>query len=60
MYAFPMKLEINPRGNGACPICARNGACKLQKLLAASIEKEGDGSELEVVIYTCAKFSEKD
>ncbi len=55
-----MKLEINPRGNGACPLCSRNGECKLQKLLAASIEREGDSSELEVVIYTCAKFSEKD
>jgi hypothetical protein len=53
-----MKLEINPRGNGACPLCAALGDCSVRKLLSASVEKAGADSEMEIVVYTCPYFSE--
>jgi hypothetical protein len=57
-----MKLEINPRGNGACPLCSANGDCKLQKLLAQSLVnvngKGSDESEMEIVVYSCSYFQE--
>jgi hypothetical protein len=54
-----MKLEINPRGNGACPLCAAIGNCRIQKLLSTGIEKAGADSEMEIVVYTCPYFSER-
>lgn len=55
-----MKLEINPRGNGACPLCSANGDCKLQRLLAQSIAgmDESGESEMEIVVYSCSFFKE--
>ncbi len=54
-----MKLDINPRGNGACPICVHNDQCRLQKALAKSLN-EFSGMEMEIVIYECPQFKEKD
>jgi hypothetical protein len=64
-----MNLDINPRGNGACPICIANGDCSLQRRLAQSVSRSnGPGSEpnggetdptLEIVVYTCPYFHEK-
>ena len=54
-----MKLDINPRGNGACPLCAANSDCRIQRLLAAGIEKIGDDFEMEIVVYTCQYFVER-
>ncbi len=54
-----MKLDINPRGNGACPLCAARGDCRIQRLLAAGIAKMGDDMEMEVVVYTCPHFVER-
>jgi len=56
-----MKLEINPRGNGACPLCASNGDCPLQQRLAANLADVPDAEEagMEVVIYSCPHFAEK-
>lgn len=54
-----MKVEINPRGNGACPICVKFGDCRLKRALAASLERF-NGMEMEVVIYQCPEFGEKD
>ncbi|HTX72626.1 MAG TPA: hypothetical protein VMC79_07345 [Rectinemataceae bacterium] len=55
-----MKLEINTRGNGACPLCASNGACKLQNLLSASIVSVNGAAEsgMEIVVYSCPHFTE--
>lgn len=53
-----MKLEINPRGNGACPICVNNDDCRLKRTLSSSLTGVR-GSEMEVVIYQCPEFKEK-
>lgn len=53
-----MKLEINPRGNGACPICVLNEECRIKKTLASSLG-EFQGMEMEVVIYQCPQFRER-
>jgi hypothetical protein len=55
-----MKLEINPRGNGACPLCAASGDCRIQRLMSAGVEKISSDSELEIVIYTCPYFVERE
>lgn len=57
-----MTLDINPRGNGACPLCASNGNCKLQQLLARSVADVSGGEEpsMEIVVYTCPYFRESD
>ncbi len=56
-----MKLEINSRGNGACPLCSADGHCRLQNLLSRSLaDVNGDGdSEMEIVVYSCPDFKEK-
>jgi hypothetical protein len=54
-----MKLEINPRGNGACPLCASASDCRIRRLLASSVEEAESESEMEIVIYTCPYFSER-
>ncbi len=55
-----MKLDINPRGNGACPLCEANGRCRLQDSLAASLAPvNGADSEMEIVVYSCSYFQEK-
>ncbi|WP_319560917.1 hypothetical protein [Marispirochaeta sp.] len=56
-----MKVEINNRENGACPLCIRNGNCALQKALQKALheyDKPVD-HEMELVIYTCPRFKEK-
>jgi len=55
-----MKLVINPRGNGACPLCAASGDCRIQRLLANGVEKTAAGSEMEIVVYSCPHFSERE
>ena len=32
-----MKLDINPRGNGACPLCVTSGNCRIQRQLIANV-----------------------
>jgi hypothetical protein len=54
-----MKLQINPRGNGACPICQHNERCLIQTDLQDSMTEKNKDEELEVVIYTCPRFKEK-
>lgn len=55
-----MKLEINPRGNGACPLCAANGNCRLQSKLTSSLAPVTAEAELEmeIVVYSCPYFQE--
>lgn len=54
--------KINPRGNGACPICMRTDDCRIKKAIAASISDftEDEAMEMEIVIYSCPQFREKD
>ncbi|HAP44519.1 MAG TPA: hypothetical protein DD477_01200 [Spirochaetaceae bacterium] len=55
-----MNLEINPRGNGACPMCLHNRNCHVQKQLVSNIVelKAASAQELEIVIYSCPYFQE--
>jgi hypothetical protein len=54
-----MKLDINTRGNGACPLCKSAGNCRIHKLLASGVEKAGAESAMELVVYCCPYFSER-
>ncbi|MBU0936670.1 MAG: hypothetical protein KKC64_13710 [Spirochaetes bacterium] len=55
-----MKLEINPRGNGACPMCRHNHNCHVQDQLLGNVNElnGGSGHEMEIVIYSCPYFKE--
>jgi hypothetical protein len=53
-----MKLEINPRGNGACPICKHNEDCRIKRSLASSLATF-KGMDMEIVVYQCPQFAEK-
>jgi hypothetical protein len=55
-----MRLVINPRGNGACLLCSASGDCRIQRLMTAGVEKIGSDSDLEIVIYTCPYFVERE
>jgi len=57
---YIMRIDINPRGNGACPLCAVNGKCRIQDTLTkhlAIFAKEND--PMDLVIYSCPQFEEK-
>jgi len=57
-----MLVDINPRGNGACPLCVKNGSCRIQKALAASaapFPENEESTAMELVVYSCPQFKEK-
>jgi hypothetical protein len=55
-----MDIAINPRGNGACPLCAQNDACRIQSALATAMEGfSAQDDPVEVVVYSCPQFQEK-
>jgi hypothetical protein len=61
-----MKLDINPRCNGACPLCARLPDCRIRRLLSSSLASLPDnaaageaGSGMEIAIFACPSFVEK-
>ena len=55
-----MQIEINVRGNGACPLCASHKNCRVQDSLSTAIEVfYEDEDPLEMVVYSCPKFREK-
>jgi hypothetical protein len=54
-----MKLEINQRGNGACPLCSSSADCRIHKLLASGVEKASAEAEMEIVVYSCPYFTER-
>ncbi len=60
-YFIPMKVEINPRGNGACPLCVSDKNCRIQRKLAANVDDVNPSSEaeMELVVYACPYFKEK-
>jgi hypothetical protein len=56
-----MRLEINPRGNGACPLCVRLNSCSIKKAIrdsVLSLKILNTDTELEVVVYSCPEFKE--
>jgi hypothetical protein len=53
-----MKIEINPRGNGACPLCIKNGNCRITRALTNATKAVKQPDKLEIVIYTCPDFEE--
>jgi hypothetical protein len=55
-----MQIEINPRGNGACPLCEFSGNCRVQDTLAnAMVEFSSENDPMELVVYSCPRFQEK-
>ncbi|GHV25135.1 hypothetical protein FACS189498_3100 [Spirochaetia bacterium] len=55
-----MQIEINSRGNGACPLCQANGNCRVQETLAGGMEVfSGKDDPMELVVYSCPQFEEK-
>jgi hypothetical protein len=55
-----MQIEINSRGNGACPLCASNGNCRVQDtLITAMITFSSENDPMELVVYSCPQFQEK-
>jgi hypothetical protein len=54
------EVKLNPRGNGACPICGQNGACRVQNTLFKAMEEFSmEDDPMELVIYSCPHFQEK-
>lgn len=53
-----MKILINHRGNGACPLCTKNGKCRIAEALAVATKTIKRSEQLEIVIYTCPDFEE--
>jgi len=55
-----MYVELNSRGNGACPLCNFNGKCRVQDTLASSVGVfTSDHEPMELVVYSCPQFQEK-
>jgi hypothetical protein len=54
-----MQIELNARGNGACPLCASFGNCQIQETLVQTMDAFS-GDMMELVIYSCPYFNEKD
>ncbi|GHV94595.1 hypothetical protein AGMMS50293_09150 [Spirochaetia bacterium] len=59
-YPYSMKIEINARGNGACPLCASNGNCRVQDTLKKAMDSfSSQNDPMELVVYSCPQFEEK-
>ncbi|MDR0623731.1 MAG: hypothetical protein LBG10_04810 [Treponema sp.] len=55
-----MQIEINSRGNGACPLCASNGNCRVQDTLTKAMAAFSSKNDpMEMVVYSCPQFQEK-
>jgi len=56
-----MELNINSRGNGACPLCREDARCSIQKALKSSTKDIQDPQRMgmELVVYTCPYFKEQ-
>jgi hypothetical protein len=57
-----MHITFNPRGNGACPLCKRHEDCTIHDKYrtVADTLRGANGTEMEIVIYTCPFFVETD
>ncbi|MDR1566092.1 MAG: hypothetical protein LBS48_02270 [Treponema sp.] len=55
-----MQVEINSRGNGACPICNSTGNCRIQDTLTKAMAVfSNENDPMELVVYSCPQFKEK-
>jgi len=55
-----MQVELNSRGNGACPICSFTGSCHVQETIKKTMEEfSSEDNPMELVIYSCPYFKEK-
>ncbi|MDR1576191.1 MAG: hypothetical protein LBS37_09325 [Treponema sp.] len=55
-----MQIEINSRGNGACPLCSSSGNCRVQDTLKKAMDSFSSRDDLmELVVYSCPQFEEK-
>ena len=55
-----MKVEMNARGNGACPFCSASENCQVQKTLKETLDTFSIKDDpMELVIYSCPFFTEK-
>ena len=55
-----MQIEINNRGNGACPLCNSCGKCRVQDRLTDSMAAFSESDDpMEMVVYSCPQFQEK-
>lgn len=56
-----METRINPRGNGACPLCTRENGCIIRRKFSEALTDLRDplGHGIEIVVYTCPQFKEK-
>jgi hypothetical protein len=56
-----MRVDLNSRGNGACPLCAFSGNCHIQDTIKETLDAYSSESDpIELVIYSCPKFSEEE
>jgi hypothetical protein len=54
------EIKLNPRGNGACPLCGQNETCRVQTTLLTAMEEYSiDDDPMEIVVYSCPHFQEK-
>jgi len=55
-----MQVELNSRGNGACPICSFSDNCHVQETLRETLDEfSSEDNPMELVIYSCPYFVEK-
>ena len=55
-----MQIDINVRGNGACPMCRSNMCCRVQDSLIHAMELFSEEADpMEMVVYSCPRFVEK-
>jgi len=55
-----MHLEINSRGNGACPFCSHAENCHVHEAVKEKLDKVFNEDDImEMVFYSCPHFDEK-
>ncbi|MDR0321419.1 MAG: hypothetical protein LBI28_07930 [Treponema sp.] len=55
-----MQIELNVRGNGACPFCSAAENCNVHETLKKTLGAlSGEDTSMELVIYSCPYFDEK-
>jgi len=55
-----MQVELNSRGNGACPLCESTGKCRVQDTIIKTMDAfSREENPMELVIYSCPHFIEK-
>ncbi len=55
-----MEIQFNHRGNGACPLCRKNGRCLIHGRIRQALKETRDpgSSGMEFVVYGCPLFDE--